>query len=149
MPQDSPLDQLNPSIQSFLGNSVTDTGVIKLTRTLDMSMNGLISKPTNGEFPAVVLSGIVTEDNSTGTDPADGTIDSNYIIVRPLDDSLVSTPDPLQYGAKKGAELFNYVQSTIALHAAEYLAKFQFDSSDMNKPTFGEVIECYYEAGGS
>lgn len=149
MPPDSPLDQMNPSIQSFLGNSVTDTGTIKLTRTLDNSMFGLINKPAQGGFPAVVLSGIITEDNSTGTEATDGTIDSDYIIVRPLDDSLVSTPSPLEYGNKKGSEIFTYVQSTIALHAAEYLAKFQFDSPDVNKPTFGEVIECYYEAGGT
>lgn len=149
MPSDIPLNIIHPSLQNYLGNSVTDIGNIRLTRTLDNTFDSNFSSPTSGEFEAVVLSGIRTEDNTTGIDETDGTLNSNYILVRPLDDSRVSTPSPLDYGNLEGVDKFTYVQSTIRLHAVKYLARFEHEQMDMNKPSFGEIITCFYEAGGT
>lgn len=149
MPSDTPLSNIHPSLQNYFGNSVTDIGNIRLTRTLDNTFDSNFSAPTSGEFEAVVLSGIRTEDNTTGTDETDGTLNSNYILVRPLDDSRVSTPNPLDYGDLSGMDQYAYIQSTIRLHAVKYLARFEHEQMDMNKPSFGEIITCFYEAGGT
>ena len=143
-----PLDQVNAGVQNIFANSVVDAGAIRLSRILTDGADSLLVDPATGEFPAVVLSGIRTEDNVTGTDLTDSDMTSKYIIVRPLDDSLVSVPDPKAYQGLEIDEQYFYVQSTIALHASEFLARYEFPETDMNKPTFGEIVMCYYEAGG-
>ena len=149
MSGDNPLDQVHPNIQSFFGNSVIDTGAVRVTRMLDNSLYSLMNKPAEGEFLGVCLSGMRTEDNVTGTDPEDGTINSDYIIVRPVNDNLVSTPDPTDNAGLEGNDLYNYIRSSISLHAVEFLAKHGTPGTDLNKPDFGQYVQCYYESGGS
>ena len=118
----------------------------KYYRTLeDANMRSMYDNHTDGEFPAVVLSGIRTENNAgSGTDPTDAYIDDDgylWVVVKPLDKHSAALGDPT---LETNPDI---LKSMIEAHQSCFEARSQYKYDNSNIPVFGQLIPMYYEAG--
>jgi len=156
------LTRVSPESKQLLANSLEELGRARISEALDATITTRkVIYSDNSKFKAVVLSGFRTRDNKSGVDNIDSNLDSDFIIVRPIDD-YSAIPDPLDHSNLEKYSTKNYVKnieqriklnytvSTIELHATKFTARFEKEGAiDKNKPNFGEIVDCFYEAGAT
>ena len=118
---------------------------LTMTSVMDVVYDSILDSSTDGTFKAVCLSGIKTEDNNGDgkIDEADGEKILGFltVVVRPLAPFGDIIPDPAN---KTDAESIN---GAIALHSAVFKARSDFLAQQSDVPSFGQILNCYFEDG--
>ena len=135
---------LNPYKFRQYTNSSKDLYDLQMTNVMDSFFDSAMTNVSNGNFKAVVLSGIRTEaGNGEGTDANDASIAGSYInvVVKPLTPFGDMIPDPRAYGTPEE------INSVIEMYASMYTARSDHYFDITNPVSFGQVIDCYFEKG--
>jgi len=139
--------QVNQELFRFFENSINDSFSFLQNNLMDSYYTSTLNKASVGTFPAVVLSGITTNNNTgTGTHPLDGYVDEitgqMVLIVKPLINLGSLLPDPLDY-ANNRQKLLKLIEA----YGSVYLAKSTYDYRFSSPIAFGQKIECNFSQG--
>ena len=134
----------NPYLYRQFSNSAKEMFNYTMTNLMDSFYNSALSEASDGSFKAVCLSGIKTEDNTSGgteKNDAQETLGYLSIVVRPLTGFGGIIPDP---AGMKDPDVIN---SLIFLHSTAFTARSDFEAKSTDVPVFGQILNCYFEDG--
>lgn len=133
--------------QDTIRNSSSKSGLFEILRTnfVDGFYERILNASTDGVFKAVCLSGLRTEDNTGVSLDSDDAIERDgylYITVRPLDPTLSATLSKTENSTSLEECLLS-----IRAHTSVFTARSDFKIENTNIPSFGQILNCYFENG--
>ena len=134
---------INPYLYRQFENNPLELS--KFYRTLeDDNLRTMFEDPEgDGTFPAIVLSGMKSDNNSgTGNDPNDAKLIDKYLWITVKPDHKMANPlgDPTKVDGQ-------LISAHMGLFDTCFRARSEFEFKNTNTPVFGQKIICYYEEG--